>query len=516
LIQCQFIYGAEFDEINDFILGINFANTVTYNKQDNTPDIYLKNLARVFGWGLVSSVLENDLLANYVTTAPSTYSGHTVGLTAVEADVELWRRLILNTPWLWKSKGARKSIEFLLRFIGAPNGLVKFNEYIYKATAPIDVELFKQVLKLNGLSTDLSTYPIDADGYPTPLPDTPDMYFQNYGLWYRETGGSGSTIDILIGNNPHLGPYDGGYKYINQFKGLIPNFSAVTLTSQTITTGATNLFVNYNLGDISMYSGATYVDSMFDDGTSLSGCVVVTSSIVTDPMPSTTINDCGCTSEENDDSLSICLDIDESNPALSPCSNSLATIPSASTITGLYLFSYLQYDMNGNVYTNNGNPVYNQTNYTTQQCCKAIGGIPALYGQYTNNVLTNNGYVCCNKSGKCGCHIACKWTVSNTPIVITSSLARDSSPPMYLNFIKPDGSNVVVSPDGCNCIGLGLTISVPNIEDPFTGEVGYACQLTQQGLADLALGTSSYIYQTYRARSLGGIGCTAVPIADSI
>jgi hypothetical protein len=28
------------------------------------------------------------------------------------------------------------------------------------------------------------------------------MYFQNNGLWYRETGGSNATIDILTGNNP--------------------------------------------------------------------------------------------------------------------------------------------------------------------------------------------------------------------------------------------------------------------------------------------------------------------------
>ncbi|MBM6691380.1 hypothetical protein H9X75_10100, partial [Fusobacterium mortiferum] len=86
---------------------------------------------------------------------------------------------------------------------------------VYKAEAPINIELFQSVLALNGLDTDLSNYPIDSDGYPRPLPDTPDMYFQNDGLWYRETGGSGATIDILTGNNPHVGPYDGGYKYIN-------------------------------------------------------------------------------------------------------------------------------------------------------------------------------------------------------------------------------------------------------------------------------------------------------------
>jgi hypothetical protein len=36
------IYGRQFDEINNFITGIAFANTVTYDKQNSTPDAYLK------------------------------------------------------------------------------------------------------------------------------------------------------------------------------------------------------------------------------------------------------------------------------------------------------------------------------------------------------------------------------------------------------------------------------------------------------------------------------------------
>jgi hypothetical protein len=243
------IYGRNFDEINKYIKGISFSNVVTYDKQDNTPDIYLKNLASVLGWDLISSVVENGLLSSYVTSTKSTYSGHTVGLTAIEADTELWRRLILNSPWIWKSKGTRKSIEFILKFIGAPIGLLTFNEYIYKGDGPIDIDLFKKVLVLNGLdSDDLSIYPIDSDGYPSPLSDSSDMYFQNNGLWYRETGGSNATIDILTGNNPHLGPYDGGFKYINQFKSLIPNFSAVTITSETLTINSSNLYINNESG----------------------------------------------------------------------------------------------------------------------------------------------------------------------------------------------------------------------------------------------------------------------------
>jgi hypothetical protein len=36
------------------------------------------------------------------------------------------------------------------------------------------------------------------DGYPSPLSDSSDMYFQNNGLWYRKLVGN-ATIDILTG-----------------------------------------------------------------------------------------------------------------------------------------------------------------------------------------------------------------------------------------------------------------------------------------------------------------------------
>lgn len=502
------IYGRSFDDFNKFIEGISFANTVTYNKLDNTPDAYLKNLARVLGWEVVSSVLENDLLKNYVTTSKSSYSGLSVGYTPVEADVELWRRLILNTPWLWKSKGARKSVEFLLKFIGAPQGLVQFNEYIYKAEGPIDIDLFKQVLELNGLdSTDLSIYPFDSDGYPTPLPDTPDMYFQNDGLWYRQTGGSASTIDILVGNNPHVGPYDGGYKYINQFNNLIPNFSAVTLTSQTITTGTTNIFTNYGLGVITNYSGDTYVDVTDENGNSLEDCIVVVSSIIQDPMPSDYITDCGCASADDDDSLSICIS-GNTSPQPPPCPEFI-TPPSDNTDLGLYVFQQYQYNMDGSYYLDtNGDPVPNVTYFTPKACCNSIGGTSYLYNATNSNgQITTTGYVCCDNTGKCGCTVSCKWLANTSPISLPPHTPSYSGPQeQYLTFTRPDGGTSIVTPDGCNCVSQ-YTIAVPNVVDPNTGEIGYACQLTADGKIDILSGVNSNIYYFYEQKKLGNIDC---------
>ncbi len=508
------IYGRSFDEFNTFITGIAFANTVTYDKNDNTPDVYLKNLARVLGWDLVSSVLENNLLKNYVTSTPSTYSGQSVGLTAVEADIELWRRLILNTPWIWKSKGARKSIEFLLKFIGAPNGLVSFNEYVYLAEKPINVDFFKQVLALNGLDTDISIYPIDDDGYPRPLPNTSDMYFQNNGLWYRETGGSGSTIDILTGNNPHLGPYDGGYKYINQFRSLIPNFSAVTVSSTTTSVNTDVLFTNYNLGTIDEYSGSTYVDVTSADGADLSNCFVVTTEILPDPKPTPVTVDCGCATTENDYALSVCVDVNEANinSLEADCETGVATVTD-DTDQGLYVFELYQYNIDGSIYTYSGNPVLQTTNYTSQVCCKTYGGTPQLYTEVDDNgAVVNVGYICCDTTGNCGCTVACDWLMNTTLTYYPAP-----SPPNYektvpyLTFTTQDGSQTMVNPDGCNCIA-NYTIAVPEIIDPFTGEIGYGCQLTSLGSADFALGTSGIMYNTYIQRLNGTLPCDGVAV----
>jgi hypothetical protein len=468
------IYGVSFDEINTFITSISFANVVTYNKKDNMPDKFLKDLAGVLGWDLVSSVLENNLLKNYVSTPKSTYSGQEVGLTPVEADVEMWRRIILNSPWIWKSKGARKSIEFLLKFIGTPKGLIEFNEYVYLADGPINLELFQTLLELNDLDTDLNSYPIDFEGYPKFFQDNPDMYFQADGLWYKETGGSGATIDILTGNNPHIGPYDGGNRYINQLRTLIPNFSPVTITGETVVSGSTNLFINYDLGQITDYTGDTYVDVVNTDGTNLNDCVVYTAEIIKDPLPQEVLDACGCPTGLSDDALSICVKKIE-KPQPKPCST-LMSKPKEDENTGYYVFEYYQYNQDGSVYTSNGQNVTRTSIFTDRECCKALNGTPVysdIFDPITNNV--ESGYACCFNTKNCGCSASCNWVLNNEPVYLDNG--------SFLSFITlyGVGINKVTLPDESTC-PAGWTTPVTNMVDPFTNEVGVGCKLTTYGL----------------------------------
>ena len=303
------IYGREFDEVKKYIDSISFANVVTYNKKKNTPDQLVKYLARVLGWELTTSIVENDIISSYLNVGARSYAGHSRGLTPAEAEIELWRRLILNSSWIWKSKGTRKAIEFFFKLIGTPDGLIDFDEYVYVAKEPIDMDLFYATLKNNNLDNDLSLYNVDNDGFPKFLNDTTDMYFQKGGQWYRETAGPNASQYILAGNNPHVGPYDGGKEYINQLTNIIPSFTAFTLTSTTITTGTTKLFTNYNSGIINQYTGATYVDLKNDDGIDLTGKISGATSIIKDPFPQIELTDCGCDVPEDDECLIIDIDV---------------------------------------------------------------------------------------------------------------------------------------------------------------------------------------------------------------
>jgi hypothetical protein len=273
------IYGVEFDYVKKYINGIKFAHVVTYNKRNNIPDSLVKDLSYMLGLEPINFISDASLGKLYLpSNGGGEFSGTSTNLTQQQIDVELYRRLILNIAWLWKSKGSRKAVEFLFRFIGAPESLVNFNEYVVVLDKPLDIEEIKRLLYIYTGEVDLSNIPYDSNGYPQPPlngdlvvsnfidPETgeivengvTDMYFQKAGGWYRNTYGNNS-LTVLNGNNPHVGPYDGGSEYLQYFsRCFIPNFDnepTVVITADTL---LENYFVNYNYGIFNtMPTGAT-------------------------------------------------------------------------------------------------------------------------------------------------------------------------------------------------------------------------------------------------------------------
>ena len=263
------IYGVEFDYIKKYINGIKLAHVVTYDKKNNVPDVLVKDLAYMLGLDPVTFITDNSFSKMFLpSNGAGEFSGTSTNMTQSEIDIELYRRLILNIAWIWKSKGTRKAVEFLFRFIGAPESLVNFNEYIVMVDKPLDVEEIKRLLYIYTGEVNLDIIPYDENGFPLPPingdlvitnyidqttgqlveNDYTEMYFQKAGGWYRETYGS-NVVTNLDGNNPHVGPYDGGSEYLQYFsRCFIPNFNSEPTVTVTATTLGENYFLNYNHG----------------------------------------------------------------------------------------------------------------------------------------------------------------------------------------------------------------------------------------------------------------------------
>ncbi len=320
------IYGRSFDESKKYMDGIKFAHVVTYNKKNNVPDNLVKDLSNMLGLEgfdfLNNFKIKENVLPSYGNV---TYSGISKTLTNEEVDIEIYRRLILNIAWLWKSKGARKAVEFLLRFIGAPESLINFNEYIVMVDKPLNMDKLKQMLflytgSIEGVEEELENIPYDDEGFPLPPKDgeimvvdfiqgpevisggtnnlpivvsqPTEMWYQKAGGWYRETAGSNTNVLTLEGNNPHVGQYDGGSEYLSIFsKCYIPNYSAATSITFSSTTLYENNFLNYNYGIVNgIDSGSTVYMTYLDlNNQNINDCLDVNYSIIETPPEPTGI-----------------------------------------------------------------------------------------------------------------------------------------------------------------------------------------------------------------------------------
>lgn len=212
------ILGRELDEIKNFINGISYINNITYDKVENTPDILVKNLAKNLGWNNFNIIEVEDLFAS-IFNKETKDTG--TSLTPVELDIELWRRILLNTNYLFKSKGTRKAIEAIFNFIGLPPCFIDLNEYVYTVNGKINPETVDTDVLL---PLEFSKLPYDSEGYPVAFNETNDMYFQ------------------LSGNS------DIGQAYIDVYRklGFEVNKVVDNKKSWVYSSGATNRYDDFN------------------------------------------------------------------------------------------------------------------------------------------------------------------------------------------------------------------------------------------------------------------------------
>lgn len=176
------IYGREFDELRQFIDGLVYVNTTTYDKKNNLPDQIVKNLARTFGWDVFTLVSEEQFVDSILSLQQAEESNR---LTPAEVDIELWRRILINTNFYWKSKGTRNAIKSMFLLMGIPEPFIDITEYIYTVDGKIDprnVEFnladLPSTIYTNRGDLIPNSLPFDAYGYPSAPIQSPKFYFQ--------------------------------------------------------------------------------------------------------------------------------------------------------------------------------------------------------------------------------------------------------------------------------------------------------------------------------------------------
>jgi hypothetical protein len=107
---------------------------VSYDGINNIPDILLKNISQTLGLSTINLFDEKSLEDTLYLRQDTVFNGVSLGKTLVEAEHEFYRRLLVNLAYIYKSKGTRESLEFFLKFIGAPEPMIKIEEYIYNVT----------------------------------------------------------------------------------------------------------------------------------------------------------------------------------------------------------------------------------------------------------------------------------------------------------------------------------------------------------------------------------------------
>lgn len=243
------IWGREYDKIKTYIDSISFANVITYDGIENTPDELIKLMASNLGFDTIQSFSDNNLLKFFQKTQGGVFNKQQTNMSLSEMDREFWRRLVINAWWLFKSKGTRKVIEFFLNFFNINECLVTFDEIVYVAENKLNYPaLIRDLLNYYGFIPPDETIASDVDGFPKILPNTNNYYFQLNGFWY-DGGVEPNTKPDLKGNNPHFGPYDFGKAYFEKYTCLITNFEPI---DEIVNLNALefNYFTDYSLGTV--------------------------------------------------------------------------------------------------------------------------------------------------------------------------------------------------------------------------------------------------------------------------
>lgn len=121
-----------FDYIWLYIKEMENVFKLEQHPQDGIPKQLLPLIGNMFGWKL-SSDLNNTDLYDYILGTDiignQKINNQLLSKNKLELIGELWKRIILNLPYILKTKGTKNSVKTLLACYGVPDTILKIKEF---------------------------------------------------------------------------------------------------------------------------------------------------------------------------------------------------------------------------------------------------------------------------------------------------------------------------------------------------------------------------------------------------
>lgn len=221
LNQMMLLWGNEFD-----VLHRKVKNLKTLNSLRDIPDGYIPMFIKLLG-----------------------LDGYTDQMTNDE-----WRVFFTSLIGLWKMKGTKAAIFFLLRFFNIPEEIVEYKEVFYRANK-IDIDHLTAIYAKINPDITISSLPVTTDG------------------------------DVDMSKLVSLPLTDGMLEELSNFIPELPSYE-ITRTVEREYQG--NVFkVNFDVSGNTF--GHAILNSEFGEA-----CYVSSGDTVTDPYPNALLDECGC------------------------------------------------------------------------------------------------------------------------------------------------------------------------------------------------------------------------------
>jgi len=158
------VYSEQFDSIKQYIDGMAYAHSVSYDGSESVPNKFLSRLADMLGAKLPNAFNAENVIDYLAGEFDST------GKAFEEYNLEIWRRMMVNIVWLYKNRGTRDAVSFVFKLIGAPKCLFNLEEFVY------DVQQVKREFDLNLDTVDDDITPLESDLFIPENPDDPETF----------------------------------------------------------------------------------------------------------------------------------------------------------------------------------------------------------------------------------------------------------------------------------------------------------------------------------------------------